>query len=231
MNIHKIIQIIESEPTIYQMMKGCPYHLLQQWEIQSYHKGSMIGCQGERQEYFYIVIEGKVDIYIMAENGKCYSQAIYQKGDYVGELELFDGMPYICSARAINDVVTFRIKRQYFLEWLEQDHNINSHILRTLCSKFYKLSLKAGEDLLYPLRWRVCKYLLQIKDEGRKTEQGIEVKVNKENLSEKLAVTERSINRILGSLREAGILELKNNYILIKSIERLEEEQKSSCYD
>ncbi|VBB04915.1 Hypothetical protein LUCI_0121 [Lucifera butyrica] len=231
MNIHNIIQIMEREPEIYRMLKGCPYHLLQQWEIHSYTKGSMIGCQGEKQEYFYIIISGKVDIYIIAPNGKCYSQAIYEKGDYIGELELFDKLPYICSAKAIDDVLTFRIKRQYFLEWLEQDHNINNHILQTLCRKFYKLSLKAGEDILYPLRWRVCKYLLQIREEGKRTEQGIEVKVNKEKLSEKLAVTERSINRILSSLRESGILDIRNNCILIKSVEKLEEDLKNSCYD
>lgn len=231
MNIHDIIRIIESEPAIYRILKGCPYHLLQRWEIQSYSKGSMIGYQGERQEFFYIVIEGKVDIYVMEGNGKSYSQAIYTKGDYIGELEIFDGLPYVCSARAMNEVLTFRIKRQYFLEWLEQDHNINHYMLRTLCKKFYKLSLKAGEDILYPLRWRVCKYLLQLQAEGNRTEQGIELEVNKESFSEKLAVTERSINRVLSSLREAGILEIRSNYIIIKNVKKLEGEQKNSCYD
>ena len=103
-------------------------------------------------------------------------------------------------------------------------------MLQTLCSQFYRLSQKAGEDTLHSLKQRVCKYLINSGNGKTKCENQVIVNIEKEQLSEKFAVTQRSINRILQYLKEKDIIDVNSTYIIIKDIDELKkEEEKSRC--
>lgn len=224
----EIQKVLENNPVILQILKDCPYEVLKYWEIKEYPKGYIVCNQEEVDEYFYIIINGYANIYRTAENGKKYSQSVYKKGNYFGELEIFDKRPYICSVEALTELKVIRIHRKYFLQWIEKDRNFLIYITKTLCDNFYKLSKKAGEDTLYSLKYRVCNYLVYCVHSGIKTEKGIKVQVNKEHLSEMFVVTQRSINRILKYLKEKEIIEVGNKCIYIKSVEKLKEEEQTS---
>lgn len=222
----EIVKVVESNPLIKDMLKYCPYDILKRWEMKDYKKGEMICYQDLKYEYFYIIIKGYVNIYRTAENGRKYSQSIYKKGDYFGELEIFDMKPYICSIEALTDTKTIRLNRKYFLQWINSDLHFSSYITKTLCDSFYKLSKLAGENTLYSLKYRICNYLLYEIDSNDKLVK--EVKINKEQLSERFCVTPRSINRVLQYLKEKGLIDVSSNSISIVDIEGLKEEERIS---
>lgn len=231
MTIHNIIDIIENNAEIFKILKDCPYEILKQWEIKDYAKGTVICNQGEVYDYFYIIVSGSVDVYIVAENGKKYSQAVYTRGYYIGELEIFDKKPYICSVQALSPVKILRLKREYFLKWIEIDKNINNYVMHTLCKQFYNLSKKAGEDTLYSLKNRVCNYLISVGYKNPNYKKNIIVNIEKKQLSEKFAVTQRSINRILQFLKEKNIIDVNNTCIIIKDMDELIKEEKKSRFE
>ncbi|PTQ55834.1 MAG: hypothetical protein BSOLF_1414 [Candidatus Carbobacillus altaicus] len=55
--------------------------------------------------------------------------------------------------------------------------------------------------------------------------------MDKQKLSQQLAVTPRSINRVLQELKQKGILELDSHTLRVKDIEKLRKEEKLSKYD
>lgn len=231
MDIYKVVQIIESTPEIYNMLKYCPYDILKRWQIKKYEKDSIILNQGEIYDYFYIIVDGIADVFVMSENGKRYSQSIYNKGNFIGELEIFNRVPFSCSIEAITDLTVLQLKREYFLSWIEIDRNISEHITKSLCSEFYRLSKKAAQDTLYPLKQRLCRYLLDSIDKNINKKYDIAINVKKDKLSSQLAVTERSINRVLHSLKEKSIINVYSNTIIIKDLDKLENEEKISRID
>lgn len=224
----KIISIIESNDEIKNILKNCPYDVLQKWEFKEYDKGKIICYQDTKYNYFYIIIEGYANIYSTAENGKKFSQAIYKKGNYFGELEIFDNKPYICSIEAVTDMKIIRIKRKYFLDWISKDQHFSFHITKTLCDSFYNLSKLSGQNTLYSLKHRICNYLLYKLDSGVESNGKIEIKIDKEQLSEQFAVTSRSINRVLKEMKENDIIDISNSLICILDLEGLREEEKTS---
>lgn len=224
----EIKKILEKNSDIFNILQHCPDNILNHWQVKRYSKGQNICHQEEVYEYFYLIIEGYANIYRIAENGKKYSQSVYKKGDYFGELEIFEKKPYVCSVEALTDLDILIIHRDYFLKWIEKDRDFLMYITKTLCDNFYKLSYKAGEDALYSLKYRVCNYLLYCLHEGVNTEKGIRVEVEKEHLSEKFVVTQRSINRILKYLKEKNIIEVSNKVLFIKDVEKLKKEEKNS---
>lgn len=224
----EIKKIIETNFFLKDILKDCPYSILKRWEVEYYPKGNIVCYQNMVYEYFYIIIEGKANINIMAENGRKYTQSIYEKGDYFGELEIFDLKPYICSVEAITDLKVIKLHREYFLQWIERDRYFSLYLMKTLCDNFYELSKKAGVDTLYSLKYRICSYLINSIDSGIKREEGIEININKEQLSHQLVVTQRSINRILKELKEKSLIEVGNDFILMIDLEGLKKEKNIS---
>lgn len=220
MSVYKLIGIIESEPEIYEILKCCPYEILKQFSIKEYKKGKFILKQDEVHDSFYIIVDGLADVYVMSEAGKKYSLTIYKKGNYIGEHEIFEQKPFSCFVEAISDIKILEISRNDFLRWLSLDRNLHEYITKTLCSQFYKLSKKVGKDTLYTLRQKICQYLIDnlIKTDNK---QLLKVNIEKEKLSEQMAVTQRSVNRVLKSLKEENIIDIDNNYIIIKDLKIL----------
>ena len=205
-----------------------PDSIIDHWQVKDYDKGEIICRQGEVSDYFYYIISGYLSIYLMAENGSKYVQSIYKRGNYFGELEIFNQHPYVCTVETITEARIIRLERKYFMKWLKDDQDYLLYLTRTLCDSFYKLSRKAGEDLLYSLRYRVCNYLIYKVESAKSSSGTVELKIDKKQLSDQLAVTKRSINRVLKKLKEKEILDFSSQSIFIKDLKALKQEEELS---
>ncbi|WP_232699494.1 Crp/Fnr family transcriptional regulator [Brevibacillus daliensis] len=226
MEIQKVIAHMESKKEIYQILKHCPYEILRQWKLVDFKKGAIMFSQDERYDYFSLLVEGTAEINIMGENGKKYTQAIYQVGDMIGEIEIYDLIPFVSTVEAIQDVTLIALQRDYFLTWLQMDHNFNQYFIRKALHHNYVNSKREGVNNLYSLNHRLCHYLLECVQNGSKHGDGIVVNVNKLELSQHFAVTQRSINRILSHLREKKILDVEKNRLMILDVTQLQKEAK-----
>lgn len=227
-SINNLIAIIENNPLIYEYLKNCPYQILRCWSVINFRKKQEIISQGETCTDFYLLESGLVDVNTVSEDGKQYSHAIYKEGNYLGELEIFDQTEYCCSATALTDVRLLQISREDFLRWMEVDRNIENLLLRNVCSKFYTLSVKAAADSFYSLKYRLCEFLLQCTRQHDYIDKEQKLIINKSALSSYLAVTSRSVNRVLKELKEKEIVEIENGYIVIKNIELMQKELEKS---
>lgn len=70
--------------------------------------------------------------------------------------------------------------------------------------------------------------LLSSSKKWSKEANDIKLWLNKEKLSEELAVTVRSIHRVLYTLKMKDIIEVKANYIRIKDLNKLAQEAEDS---
>jgi CRP-like cAMP-binding protein len=231
MELNLVQKIIKIAPELYPIFKGCPYEILKHWQIRKYRAGTVICRQGDMIDCLYIVIEGYAEIYFMAENGSKYSQAMIQKGQFIGEFEIFDQRPIICSAAALTDLKLLQIQYTSFIEWLKMDNNICIALIQYLCTRAYYFSQKAGNDTLYSLKARLCSYLLSRCQLMQKQADGITLQLDKDKLSEQFAVTVRSINRVLQSLRSKNIIEIETDSIMIKDLKMLAQEEKRSRHE
>lgn len=229
--IHEVIRIIDENPILHTIFKSCPYEILHYWDIKKYPAGATICRQGEVFECFVVLVKGFTNVYFMGENGKRYNVATHQCGAIIGEMEFFEKKPFVCSVEAYTDITVLEIKRDYFLKWVTEDRNISSYIIGILSKKFCEHSQKTGTDILYPLKVRICSYLLSRCKQLSKNTTDIEIKVNKEKLSEELAVTSRSIHRVLHNLQSKDIIQVKTDVIIIKDLKKLAVEEETTRYD
>ncbi|MEH6942325.1 Crp/Fnr family transcriptional regulator [Bacillus sp. JJ722] len=224
MSIQQVIYYMEENKIIYNLLKHCPYEILKQWTIEKFESGSTIYSQGEMYNHFSLIVEGAANIYVVAENGKKYVQSTYYSGDMIGEIEIFKQVPYMSSVEAQTDVTIITLHRDSFLTWLQLDQNFNQYFIRKSIELSYIITKKDEDYKLYSLHSLICKHLLEKAPTGKKQTKGIAITIDKHQLSERLAVTQRSINRVLSSLKEKQIIDLKNQIIIIQDIARLQKE-------
>ncbi len=213
--------IFKQNQELNELFRNCPVEILKHWDIKEYPVGALVYRQGEKCDRLSIIVDGCVDIYVMAENGKKYSPRILEKGDFIGEMELFEEKPLLNSVESITKLKLLQIKRDYFLEWLELDKNISLYIIKYSNNRSCICAQKAMENSLYSLKMRVCNYLVSCSTQINNEDSRIEIKLNKEKLSERFAVTIRSINRILQHLKKGNIITVDADSIIIKDPKKL----------
>ena len=150
--------------------------------------------------------------------GLMKQQITYMKGDYIGELEIFKQTGYISRIQSRGKVRILELDRTFFLQWIRTDKNFNEYMIRTLCDNSYRMCLNMGENTLYTLKQRICQYLLRNMEMDAKF-----VMISSEVLSQQMAVTTRSVNRVLKQLREQGFIELEKGKISICDQQALED--------
>lgn len=218
-NIAQICEHIEKDSRIYEIMKSCPYELLRKMKIREFKANEFVRNQDEIYQTMFIVLGGELDIYVESENGKKYYLNTYRKGCYIGELEMFENRPYVSRVEAKTDVRLLEIEKEDFIRWVQTDRNMNDYFIKTLCESSYALCKNMGNNTLYSLTQRICQYL--VSSVGANTKSDYTVEISSEELAERMAVTQRSVNRVLQKLREADTIEITKKKIIVKDIDGL----------
>ena len=210
-NLIEILELLERDKKIYEMLKDCPYEILKTLRLKKYQAGEFILEQGTVYNTFFIVADGYADISVESNEGKKYYICTYGKGQFIGELEMFEQKPYMSRIEAKGSVTMLELERDQYLKWLKLDANFNDYILRVLCSGSYVSMTRMGNNTLYSLKQRICQFLIENTNDRGKTGLALSADL----LSERMAVTPRSVNRVLKELKDKNILEIRKSNIVI----------------
>jgi uncharacterized membrane protein len=94
--------------------------------------GSMIFEMGDSGSALFIVEEGDVNIHLPGDGSRRISLKDLQRGEYFGELALFDEKPRSASAVATTDTVLLELQRSTLEDYLDRRPRAAMGILRTM---------------------------------------------------------------------------------------------------
>lgn len=215
-------EYIKHNPILYEMFKYCPQHILDKIIIKNFKPTQTILLQNDIPKFFYVLLKGNLKVYYSSSMGRQYLVTIYNKGDFFGDLEILDGLPAICNIETINESTVACLERDLYIQWLKEDFDFSMYIHKELCRKTYIMSKKSGEDVLYPLKYRILNYIKLLHMES---DISVDEKyIFKEQLAEELGTTVRSINRAFKELQDSGIIEYHRGKIKVLSSELLQKE-------
>jgi DNA-binding transcriptional regulator LsrR (DeoR family) len=73
------------------------------------------------------------------------------------------------------------------------------------------------------LKQKICRYLID-NLVCTNNKELLKINIEKEKLSEQMAVTQRSVNRVLKNLKEQNIIEIYTKYVIVKDLDILKSE-------
>lgn len=103
-----------------------------------YHDAEIIVRQGEPGDCLYVVQEGLVEIIRQTERGDVHL-ALRGKGEFFGEMAIFEQGPRTATVRAVGEARVLTIDKQNFLRRLHEDPSLAFRLVRTMSARIREL--------------------------------------------------------------------------------------------
>jgi CRP/FNR family cyclic AMP-dependent transcriptional regulator len=120
-------------------------------EPRRFSAGQMVLNQGDSGSSMYIVDSGECNIHLPGDASRRISLKDIARGEYFGELALFDEMPRSASVLATTDAVLLELGRDTLADFLDRRPQVALAILRTMSARLREtntmLSARAAKNV------------------------------------------------------------------------------------
>ncbi len=169
----------------------------------SFTKDSIVFYEGDKGEYFYVLLEGKIKLYKTSPKGTQIEINRLEAPAIVGEYACFERMPFPATCEFIEDGKMVMIPYKYIYKYLENP-DFSLEMIKSLTSKIMVLSALVHKETIYSSEAKVAKILLENSEIFRK------LKYNE--IASILNLTPETLSRILNKLKKEQIIKSDNNH-------------------
>lgn len=197
--------------------------ILKYAQLHFYEKEEFILRAESRLEYYYLLVDGKIKISYLFENGKSMFLKFYQQFNTLGDLELLKNIPILCNVEAIKDTYLIAIPSDIIRRGYLDNIKFLHHLIDSLSEKLYATINNSSYNYVYPLINRLSSYLV----EHMTDKNYIILNSPFEEIAEFLGTTYRHLNRTFNELEAESIVKCDNKTIYILDEDRLRELSKN----
>jgi CRP/FNR family cyclic AMP-dependent transcriptional regulator len=189
----------------------------------TYARGQPLFHQGDPGDALYVLVDGSVSVVISSENGDRMVLTTLHPPDVLGEIALLDGGVRSAGAEAVERTTVLMLSRATFLDLMREHPPLVEHVLRALGALVRRLSEQASDFVFLNLPGRVAKALLRLAEDAGPEVEGVpvEIAVTQGRLAEMAGGSRQSVNEILHSFQQRGLLEVHARGVLICDPEQL----------
>ncbi len=180
----------------------------------TYPKNTVIINEGDAAESLYVILKGKVKIFLNDDTGKEVVINCQGPGEYFGEVALIDDAQRSASVMTLESSSFSVISKQSFRELLSKNPNIALSLIRDLTQRVRVLTENVKSLALLDVYGRVAKTLLSMASEqdGRLL---IEEKLTQQDIANRVGASREMVSRILKDLTAGGYIRIEDKHIVI----------------
>ena len=212
---------------------GLPTNLLDQLaqraRVTRYARGDTIYRRGDAGDTMMVIMSGRVKITNVTAEAKEVILNFLGRGDVNGEIAVLDGRERTANAVALEDTEALVLYRRDLLPVLMADPQSMLEVITILCDKIRTTSALV-EDNSLQMQGRTASGLHRLADQhGRKTPSGvmIDLKLSQRDLGSYLGLSRENVSRQLKDLREAGLIKIEDQTLIIPDLDALRERAES----
>jgi CRP/FNR family transcriptional regulator, cyclic AMP receptor protein len=181
--------------------------------IKTYAKNAIVISEGEMTGSLYVILSGKVKIYLGDESGKELILGMKGPGGYFGEMAL-DGEPRSASVMTLETSSFAVISNTDFKHLILEFPEISLHIIRNLAHIVRGLNKSVRSLAMLDVYGRLSRLLLDLA-----VEQGgklvISQKPTQKDMANRVGSSREMINRIFRGLALGGYIKVEGKQITI----------------
>jgi CRP-like cAMP-binding protein len=193
---------------------------------QAFERGATIFHQGSVGNTLYLIVRGQVRIYTNSVLGQEISVTLFRDGNFFGELSLLDGHERSASAVAMRTTTTLTLHRAAFLQAIRTYPEIAVTVLEELSARLRHTNTYIEHLSSTSAPQRVVRTLLDLADHHGVTEHGttrIDLHLTQDDLASLAGTTRETVNRVLGGLREQGLIRIERARLSVLNLTQLEQ--------
>jgi len=189
--------------------------LAQSGQSRRFPKGELLIREGDRGDALFVILSGKVKVYVSDTEGREMIVADYAAGDYVGEMAL-DGKPRSASVEAVEPTVCSVVARDALRSAIHADPEIAMRIIATLIDRNRNATVSLKNLALMDVYGRVARLLLSLEFvPGADGLAWSREPLTQKEISSRVGASRDMISRILKDLRTGGYIAMREKRIAI----------------
>jgi CRP/FNR family cyclic AMP-dependent transcriptional regulator len=216
------LEILKSIPLFSELSEKDLDKIVQVASKQKYHKDNLILLEEEVGSTMFIILNGRVKISRISDDGREVILSILSDGDFFGEMSLLDGHTRSANVTAIEESELLVIRREEFLQMLRDFPQIAINLLKELAQRIRKSDEHIKSLSLQDATGRVATTLLRIAEDSgvfRKGQVEIAELPLQQDLANMAGTSRETISRVIKSLCEDGFLKKTTGKIIILDYE------------
>ena len=175
--------------------------------------GNVIVEHGEQDQSVYFIMYGRVHVLNYSSAGRIVTYSSVADGGMFGEMAAIDGLPRSAWVCAVNDCLVIKISKEIFVSFLQKNSKFSMAVLRKLSKNLRELDERLVNVLSMRAEQRVCVEIISM---ARPTsvKSGFYCVVEmptQSNFANLVGLSRETVSRILGRLRNDGLVEISGN--------------------
>ncbi len=180
----------------------------------SYPKNTIIISEGDSSDSFYVVVSGKLKVFLSDSEGKEIIINMLKDGDYFGELALLDDEPRSASVMTLEDSKLALISKSAFQDCLTANPAMALGIIRGLTARLRNLTENVKSLALMDVYGRVARTLIEMAEKQGDV-QVITQRLTQRDIANMVGASREMVSRILKDLTIGGYITITNKTITI----------------
>lgn len=194
---------------------------------QVYKKDNMILIEEEIGSTMFIILDGRVKISRISDDGREVILSILSEGDFFGEMSILDGQNRSANVVTLDDSRIMVIRREDFLQMLHDYPQIAINLLKELAQRLRRSDAQIKSLSLQNATGKVASTLLRIADDSGKIHLG-QVEIPRlppqQDLANMAGTSRETISRVLKALAKQGYLKKEGSRLIIMDYESFRSE-------
>lgn len=190
--------------------------LIEPSRITNRSEGGQIFCQGDSADRFFLILDGRVSLYALAENGDKTIIGNLNKGQSFAEAAIFSNMSFPVNAEAAPGTRLLEIPAQPFLKRLAERQGLAAKLLASL-ARWQRQLLNEVADLKNRTPAQRFGLFLLAQAQNSQDGQEISLSLTKKDLASRIGVTPESLSRIMQRFKSLGITIQGTHFIISDS--------------
>ena len=182
--------------------------------IRQFPKNTLVVSQGDDTDSFYVILQGKVDVFLHNDKGKEIIINTLNECESFGELAPLGGIPRQASIITTEESTFGVISRQVFMDTLLTKPTVSMRIIDLLIGRIRDLTEEVSSLALDDVYNRVVRVLYKHADEvGEKL---VTEKLTQQDIASRVGATREMVHRILKELKTGGYISIEGKHITIE---------------
>jgi CRP/FNR family cyclic AMP-dependent transcriptional regulator len=182
--------------------------------VRSFPKNTVIINEGDRGDSLFVILSGRVKVYVSDDDGREMILDHYGAGDYVGEMAL-DGRPRSASVMTLEPTSCSVVTRDALRAAIVANADVAMSLISTLIDRARIATDNVKNLALMDVYGRVARLLLSIAKEQPDGKLVVPERMTQQDIADRVGASRDMISRIFKDLTIGGYVTVVDRIITI----------------
>lgn len=183
-------------------------------QVRSLARNSVFIQEGERGDSLFVILSGRVKVFVADAEGREMVLDFHGPGDYVGEMSL-DGHPRSASVMAIEPTVCSVLTRDALRAAIVANPDLAMNLVCTLIERARIATENVRNLALMDVYGRVARLLLSLAVEQTDGRMSVPERLTQQDIADRVGASRDMVSRIFKDLTTGGYVSVVDRQITI----------------